>query len=582
MELRLAPAERNEAPLAALLVPGSRPEAWAEALERLALPPVKVTVFLLPGAKEPWGCLLLPVPGAFPADTGPYERCQLVENLLFIPERSTVLPARLPGELGALLGQRAALLHPALGLVWLDRKVDWAALLELPPLAASGARAPADTVFLPARVRTYQVVELNEEATLRQFEEKFPAPKPLPDKPLSLVEKMKLRLYKALFPKDGKPAESGKSSPLARTPGPLGRLLGKALGGLFGGASRLLDRMQDDLEDLEQRNQKEVDKLVDLLERDPLRGLQYALPLNEGGTARGDGAGRFQLFPRWNGSLFGGHKRGGGGGGTVSLADDTYLRLMEQYRRTAQSLISQGAWEQAAFVYLKLLKDFRKAAETLEQGGLYAEAASVYLRYCNDKIAAAQAYEKGHMYEQALAQYRALKLHQKSGGLCRLLGREQEALLEYGLAVEALEKEGRYLQASELCRAQLRDVARSEALLLAGWRRGREPEDCLQRYCAGTEDDDLLGRRLVVFRAEEVRSGDADTFLRVLRHLYTDRAGVAAVARELAYSVVLADVAAQPALAGQLVHFNPGNKQLLPDTMRYRAGLRLLKGGANN
>lgn len=57
--------------------------------------------------------------------------------------------------------------------------------------------------------------------------------------------------------------------------------------------------MQQDYEDLERRNQKLVDKFLDLLRNNPAEALKYAIPLDENGSVRGGNNSSFTLSRRW-------------------------------------------------------------------------------------------------------------------------------------------------------------------------------------------------------------------------------------------------------------------------------------------
>ncbi|GAA4340615.1 hypothetical protein [Flaviaesturariibacter amylovorans] len=574
MELRIKPADRNLYPLAGLLVKGASVRTWAAALQALGLSVEEATVFPLPGAvaNSVWGCLIVPPPGAWPDDPGPFEALQLAGGLLYLPARAQLYPRLADGELTRLLAGKPHLMHPDMGFVELEAPVDWTALLALPEPASPLLREPAASVFIPMRVKTLQVAPVPADDVISNMEQQaFPKRASLDEKPLNPLEKAKLFFYKGLFGKHTGTAAEGSGTEPRPLLGALARLRG-LLGGKEDGWQQ---RMQEDFESLQRRNQKQVDRLLELLRKDPLDALRYAVPLDEGGVARGGDGGSFSLLPRWlDFSLLGNLIGGSGGGGGFSLEASAYQRLQEQYRNTAQELIRRGEYHKAAFVYLKLLKDYRQAAATLEQGGHYQEAASIYLKFCNDRKAAAECYEKGCMTASAIELYKELGLHEKVGDLYRELRQEKEALHYYQLVVDAHINTGRYLQAAHLQAAKMLDDAAANATLLRGFRAGRESEACLRTWCDRAADDRELATSLADLSRQDVGPQNYEVYLRVLEHVFGRRPALVSPVRALAYDVVLRYVDRNPAISSALHGFNPGDKELVKDTMRFQLGRR--------
>src|SRR5262245_28647898 len=123
----------------------------------------------------------------------------------------------------------------------------------------------------------------------------FPKQEELKDKPLSVWEKAKLFMYRQVFKTDKPGKPSTTDSPLKA-----------ALKKIYKDEDRWKS-MQQNYENLEERNKKHLDKLLDLLKKNPDEALKYAIPLDEQNTTRGglNPRGGFEFAQRWlNFSLF--------------------------------------------------------------------------------------------------------------------------------------------------------------------------------------------------------------------------------------------------------------------------------------
>lgn len=171
-------------------------------------------------------------------------------------------------------------------------------------------------------VRSFQVRATLPEAVLERLEENlFPKWKTLDNKPLTLPEQTKL-LYRGLLGKPG----TGKPSLLLTG-------LDKIRGAITNKTDNWTETLQTNRDDLESRNQAQLEKLLDLLKNNPAEAIKYAIPLDEGGTARGSETVGFTFSLRWsNFSLFGG--TGNSGRDTVGssvLPDDGYQRVIDDF-----------------------------------------------------------------------------------------------------------------------------------------------------------------------------------------------------------------------------------------------------------
>ena len=569
MELTLELHPANTYPLRGILIKSPSAAAWLKALQDMGLSLAEAVVYPVPSSQPNvlWGCLVTVERAPDPLSIGRHTFCQLVNGLLYIPERASLFPQLSGAEFSTLLKGRKHLLHPEFGLVEMEEPIRWQHLLGLPAEQAPALREPAAAPFIPTQIRTFQVRAVAEEDALNALEQHFPKRENLPDKPLNPLEKAKLFLYRTLFTKDsaGNPSagrETKKSALLQKL-----EALGNAV---FGKTGRWAEKLMEDFDELERRNQKEFDRLMDMLHNSPEEALRYAIPLDERGTARGAGNSPFKLQWRWfDFSLLGG-SGGTGGGGSVVLPDDAFQQLHTRYTQVAQQLIDRKEYEKAAFVYMKLLKNPGMAAQTLEKGGLYQEAASLYLKHTGNKLKAAECFEKGNMTLRAIELYKELDRYEKAGDLYMAVHKTREAQVCYQKVADDYVQNSQYVKASLVFSNKMNNPLIARELLMKGWRSNKDALNCLQLYFAGIPDEKQLTGELQTVYAHDVHARNSETFLQVLHHQYTSHPALSGPIREMAYEIVVEQIPANPAIASELRMFNKNDKQLLKDTMRFR------------
>lgn len=572
MELKLKPSDKNLFPLGAILIKGSSVAAWLSEMQSMKLQLAAVTVYPLPGlaANAVWGCL---VTGRFEKnriDPGRNVFCQSIFNQLYIPDRSVLYPTLSAEEITKLFHGKPHFLHPEIGLVELEEAVNWDGVVQMPEMVSMQVQLPVPTPFIPSQIKTFQVKALTPEEALQSFEgANFPSGQKFKDKPLNPFEKAKLFLYRQLFSKGNKEGEGGDAK--ATESKPFLSHLEKLRKWLSGKESNWTSKLQEDFEQLEKRNQKHLDRLLDMLKKDPAEALKYALPLDNEGTGRGGFGGSFNLEKRWlNFSLFENFGGFGGGGGTAVLSGDAYSRLHQQYTEAAQALIKQKDYRKAAFVYLKLLKNPYQAAQTLEQGHLYSEAAAVYLKHNNNKVKAAECFEKGAIYSSAIDLHKEMGNDEKVGDLYLLLHKKKEAFVHYRKVVDAYTVNHQYLKAALLFRNKMEDEAEAQQTLLQGWRLNRDAFNCLNNYFAGFRDAKQLGEQMQAIYQKELTTANRENFLRVLQHEYGKHSEHTQLIRDMAYEIVAEEAKKNPSIVSELKTFNKNDKQLVKDTLRFK------------
>jgi tetratricopeptide (TPR) repeat protein len=567
MELTLKPHPKNTYPLKALLIRGSRVIDWVHELQRLQLSLRQVDVYPVPGLtpNSVWGCLVVLHENRTTLEAGRHEWCQQMHPNVYLAENSVLHPTLTDTELERLFGARVHVIHPEFGFAELTEKIAFENLLQAPRIVSLDITKPQASVVAPQRIRSFRIQPVSLEETLQKLEAAVvPQKEAFQDKPLSWWEKIKLFFYRLLLV-GGLPfaaAGAGKS-------GRMGTFWNKLFSQMQSGTPKWMQSVQQDFEDLEKRNQKFVNKLMDMLQKNPLEALKYAIPLDDTGMSRGSSqAGAMDWSMRWfDFSLFGGGGSGAGSGGSVSIGDQ-YYELQRQYQETAKRLLEQKEYQKAAFIYMKLLKNYPAAAQALEAGRYYQEAAAIYLNYLKDKRKAAECYEKGNMPLEAIELYKELDENEKAGDLYKALGNKKEAYYYYEQAIGKLKTNHQYVKASLVYRHKMDNHTDAQELLLEGWRLEKDAFNCLNNYFANIQDIKHLQQSIETVYQTEVQETNREMFLQILEHEYAKHTDLQQPVRDMAYEIAVAHLPVNPKVVLQLEKFNP-DKQLLKDLMLF-------------
>lgn len=565
MQLQVKPQPKNTYPTGAILIRSSSVRHWMEEIERMGLSPDHCKAYPVPGktANSVWACLIV-LQGHDRPQAGHNQYCQVIDDLLFIPENTGLYPKVDSREIEKLLGKNPCFFHPETGLTALSDAIIWENLLELQTDEDLKITEPAEGIFIPGTIRRLEVIALPPDEALEQMEELgFPKKETFNDKPLSFAERIKLKLLRGLMNSNNAASrEAREPSGLMKFMNGIGRMLG------LDKNSEWLDKLGRDYENLEQRNKDELQKLMDLFRNNPEEALKYAIPLDGTGATRGGSVtGGFEMQRRWNNFSLG--QSGLGSGGSVMM-EGSFDRLNTQYNKTAIELIKKGDYEKAAFIYLKLLKDPWRAAQTLEEGGLYAEAAALYLKYAENKQKAAACYEKGRMFTQALELYTELGEFEKAGDIHILLSQREEAYSCYEKVAENYVQSGKYVKASLLYRNKMEDRVSAQALLREGWRLNRDAYNCLNNYFGNIESEEQLQKEINAIYLTETNNRNKETFLTVLRHEHEKHPLIRKRTCEIAYEIVAEQSVTNPAIVASLQQFSD-DKILIKDILRFKS-----------
>ena len=331
----------------------------------------------------------------------------------------------------------------------------------------------------------------------------------------------------------------------------------------------------------ESRHDREIRRLIHLLNTDPDAGLRFALPL-VGEAARGLAmpASRLGEQPIDYGAV------AGGAGGFMQVTLEQRAALLQRYRDLANREIVLGRHRRAAYIFARLLGDHSSAARVLLDGKHFREAAVLYEKTLEKPALAAAALERGGLFSEALVLYERVGAHEKVGDLSAMLGQEEAAARAYRRALEARLAASDRLGAARILTAKLRENDEALAVLAAGW-----PDSSQAAACA-TERLKLLGdlgrhaatRDYVCRMVGDGRGGDSRTravlgILPAVARSYPDEETRRLVADQTRLLVAetlskrsTADLTPlMGSLMGALAALEPGDRLLHRDTQRYAA-----------
>ena len=564
MELSLISHHKDLHSICGFFIEDPNLEAWLKAIRQLGLNPSHIKIYALPStsANVLWGCLLLTQQAELVVDLKNYPTAHRIGGKLIIPEKTSLKPELTAYDFNKLFRGGTYVLHPDVGLYKLTEPVFLEALIDLGNITTIHSTRPQDFTLYSGEIQSFSVEAVPKEQLKQELELGLER-ETFKDAPLTVGEKLRLQFYENfLITEEDKGGEVGLNTKRS-----IWEEIGKRLG-FYGPDTK--DRIVKDFRDLQERNKKEVDKLMDLLKEKPEEALRYAIPLDEHGYIRGEGKSEFKLQDRGlNFSLFRRFTGNQGRGGTVDLADDSYYRLQTQYELTAQNLKEKGNYEKAAYIYLKLLKNYTAAGETLRVGNHYEKAAYVFLEYAKNDLLAAACYEEGKFYKEAIALYEKSGKLEKVGDLYIKLGDIQAANVAYQALINKKLKENKYVQAAKIAQEKMKDLAYAKTVLLTGWKHRMDSYNCLSHYFTHLSDGEETWNEIQRVYREDVKGGDELIFLKVLKKEYAYKDENGEKIRNLAYTLI-SKLLEQGKVSSQELHdFNERDPRLQADMLRY-------------
>lgn len=595
----------------AYLLPGHDPAMWLSLLAILRAPLEKAQIALIPSSlnsRQPAAALaILPAApgtaGIDPSDIPPTVRPYVVLNdCLLIPADARLYPPATGSELAQWLVYPLQVFHPSIGLIGLGeadllRGID---LVE-PPAPRPGswmqaiagiAPSPRITAIVPADPPTLEdVIKAAREDIGSEPAKDLP---PLANESIArrVAAKTGMGFLSALEWLARKLPGGGKSSRKAAASSAQGSA-GAAGGGFVQRVRRWAQSKMDSLRrGLEDARNKEIARLLKMLETDPDLALKYALPLYNSPT-RGMAPPGANLSPR-NVNFDLGSLGRTGPGDTWEIDNRYQVELAARYRAAANRELALGRHRRAAYIFAQLLGDFSAAASTLRQGRYFREAATLYADRLDNIPLAAECLEAGGLLSEAIPLFQKLGRHEKSGDLYTMMDQTDLARIAYELAVATAQRAGDLLTVARLQEQKLDDHQAALASLESGW-----PLTSQAAACIGAAFDlrarrglhDGATERLLALRRERPGFNLCAPLVEVLgkvtrnypepgvRVLAADAARVVAGAR---LSPARGDAAKEPhfdpptageirLLMNHLAQLAPEDRLLPRDTVRYTA-----------
>ena len=248
--------------------------------------------------------------------------------------------------------------------------------------------------------------------------------------------------------------------------------------------------------DQEKRN-REINRLLDMLKRSPAEGLSYAIPMSGMSMSRGTGTGGNSLVRCGIGfslsSLFGSDP-----GDPWDIANEQRQALIKTYRELAVKEAQNGNYRRAAYIYGTLLGDVEASARVLEEGRYFDEAAVILRDKLKQPLAAARCLERGGRYGEAISLFLEHNEWLAAAAIHERLDQIAEAHRWYRHAASQKVRSRDYIAAAKLLEDKLGDVPEAERVLLLGAMPPSRNRSCQEHFF------ELSGRHGRHDRAREV------------------------------------------------------------------------------
>jgi len=502
---------RTNAPVhepAAWFIAGEDPARWLEEIASWELPHDQLALHVVPRSmadRTPIGLLVIPPRGTTLRHNPRAMPLGLLGQRLYLPADSTLTPQVSPQELDKLCPVDICFFHPGIGLIGFERD----ASLRLWDLLALPVVRDENWNFANPGINPHRrlvSVRMEEKLSWRDLfggegdDIGKESPKDLPPRegepkdsaPRKLWRTVRGSIARAASDMAGQLPQTGQQRTWINDLGDWGR--------------SKLNVLSKELENL---RTKEVRRLMDMLEKDPEKGLRHAIPFARF-LGRGTAAPGWKL--NWHNLHFNlGNLGGGQSMDSWHLPYDMHQWLMNKYRELAVRETNLGRYRRAAYIYAELLGDLHAAAMVLKQGRHFREAAVLFKDHLKLPIEAARCLAEGGLVREAIEIYVQQGLHVDAGDLHALLGEGDEAMAHYRAAVARLKQSANLLLAAELLETKLRAPEEALELLHSAWPQSAQASACLQAEFV------LLGKLGLHKRAEALLGQLAEEHTQVRR-----------------------------------------------------------------
>lgn len=417
------------------------------------------------------GLLVIPGPNGTITSSPAGIPCRLLAGRLYVPVEAVLHPPVTDPELQQLCLGPIAFFHPTLGLYHFDddsalRVWD---LLEPPPerpgqwnFARHGQPPlPPLSAIILARPPTIDEVfgDASQEIGVEPLDDLPPAADEPGDDALSKsFRDLKHIIAKGLT----RALRSGTQS------GPRG----KWIKGIENWANRHLNQVSEQLQKL--RN-KELHRLLSLLEKDPEAGLRHAIPMNNfphRGLAP-PGARLGQRSPDFDPRRLGGRPAD-----FWAIPYDLQEVLRRRYREMADREMQLGRHRRAAYIYAELLGDLVSAAHALKRGRFFREAALIYEEQLHNPLEAARCLAEGGLLLEAIERYEKHARWLEAAELYERLADHASAASAVRRVVNDCVAQDDILGAAKLVEERLRLPDEAIDLLRNAWPSSRQAAAC--------------------------------------------------------------------------------------------------------
>ncbi len=579
------PTPQYGMPQAAFLS-GNSAHNWLAELSRLGVPATTIDGYLLPESAQS-----LQAAGLFvvfkKAQNVDFEQLKspyaCVSEGLYIPLSTQLFPQANAAEFKRLLIWDVQVFHPHIGFVGFKKtdKIDFTRLIQLGnPSETEWHHAETGMPFRPP-LTDILMKPVSFQDVLTAINDTVDR-KPLSDMPKDAEEPTELE---KLLDDMKRGLLKGGLSALDK----LGEMFPNTEGGNYGNSGnsgelslgqQFQNWLQTQLNDLEQKRNDELNRLLKLFDKDPNEALKYALPLNNPYFNRGEAPPSSALGRRSTDFNLGNL----GGGGRVDNWDagDHFYTLQDRYRKAAEAAIARGDYKKAAYVYANLLGDFQSAAQVLEKGKCYREAAVLYKEHLKNIPAAASCLERGGLITQAIELYDELKSYEKVGDLYEKIEQPVKAKRYYEASIETHAERSDFMEMARIESDKLKENDRAMATLLRGWSQSNQAEKCLQQYFDKTKNNapDTLPEAVQSVYDHQTPTHKRTVLLGILGDMVkgNEAEDFRQTTRNIAYDILADDVAAgNVAALHQLKKFLPDDRLIHSDLNTFKRHFKPIK-----
>jgi tetratricopeptide (TPR) repeat protein len=251
--------------------------------------------------------------------------------------------------------------------------------------------------------------------------------------------------------------------------------------------------------------QRELERLVHLLDADPDAGLRHAPPitsLGQQGWTTEPVDGLPQRKPDFNLNTLSGEPAAAW---NVSPSVLELLRL--RYRELADRELRLGRFRRAAYIYAHLLGDFVSAAHALKRGGHFHEAAILYETRLHNPLEAARCLVAGGFFDEAIPRLENLAHWFEVAEIHERLGNTAAAAAAFRRDAADKMQSGNPAGAALILSGKLQAHDEALTMLDAGWPHSMLADRCFElsfRILADIGRHDEALQRLRTFAASPI------------------------------------------------------------------------------